>query len=548
MNANSARFALICLTLGTCFVWAGLISSQERLLPPTQTPGEMPKGVEVQARGPVHEAFASPLTEPTATPTIAKKPPAPIEEMPPEEKPEGEVVWIGGYFAWDDDRSDFLWVSGCWRVKPVGKEWVPGYWREVNERWQWVPGFWANAPQEAKAAPITYYPAPPAPPNVAPPGDPPGADMLHVPGYWMWTGDRYFWRAGYWTRVRPGYVYVASHYRWTPYGYVFVPGYWDYTVARRGVLYAPITVDMVVVGPRYVYTPYYAVRDTIVLDTLFVRASYGAYYFGDYYGPRYVSIGFEPCIVYSRRHYEPIIVYERWHHRGNPRWHDTQVTLVIDRGAGRAPVPPRTLVQQTTIIKNTTNVTNVTNVIAPTKTVVLGQGNKVVPLDTATRTQVAKASLASQQTLAADRRKTETASTSSGPITKPRTSGLTVTPTPPVSPKTTIGSTPPLTKDLGKLPAPMDAGKKTAPPLDGKGTTKDVGKLPMPTDAGKKTPSFDGKSTTKDAGKLPTPTDASKKGPPPIRDGGTIRDGAKTPPPRDRPIDPKRPDDKKKKG
>jgi hypothetical protein len=342
--------------------------------------------------------------------------------------------------------------------------------------------------------------------------------MFYVSGHWMWTGDRYVWRAGYWTRARTGYVYVPSHYRWTPYGHVFVAGYWDYSVSRRGVLYAPITVDVVVAGPRYVYTPYYAVRDTIVLDTLFVRPAYGAYYFGDYYGPRYVEIGFEPCVVYSRRHYEPIIVYERWHHRHNPRWHDTQITLVVERNAGRAPVPPRTLVQQTTIIQNTTNVTNVTNVIAPTKTVVLGQGNKTVPLDMTTRTQVAKTTQSSQQAMAAERRKLESSPASSTPLTKPRTTPLAVTPTVPVASKMPpLGSNPTPTKDLGKGVIPVDSkGKdlgKGLPPLDPKGT-KDPGKtFPPPKDPGKLPPSLEPKT--------------------------------KAPPPR---IDPKKVDDKKRKG
>lgn len=510
MSLQSARFAFVLTALGACFVYAGLTTSQElRLQAPVPAPGEIPKGVEVQARGPIHEAFASPLTEPKATPQVNKKPPLPLEEMPPEEKPDGDVIWIGGYYAWDDDRTDYLWVSGCWRVKPTGKEWVPGYWREVGVSWQWVPGFWTNA-QETKAEAVTYYPEPPAPPNVAPPGDPPGADMIYVPGYWMWNGGHYSWRAGYWTRVRQGYVYVPSHYRWTPYGYVLISGYWDYTVSRRGVLYAPVTVDVALVGPRYVYTPYYAVRDTIVLDTLFVRPSYGAYYFGDYYGPRYVTIGFEPCVVYSRRHYEPIIVYERWQYRDNPRWHDTQVTLVIERNAGRAPVPPRTLVQQTTIIQNTTNITNVTNVIAPTKTVVLAQGNKVVPLDTTTRNQVAQASQANQQALAADRRKLEATSSASGTLTKPRTAPLNVTSTQPV-------------------------GSTKTPSIGNPGTTKDLGKG---------FPALDSKGTT-------TPKDGTKVAPKdrPLLDGTTSRDGAKIGPKDRPPLDGKKSsDDKKKKG
>src|SRR5437764_1416829 len=80
-------------------------------------PPAQPEGVEVLARGPVHEAYAEPVNrDPKPGPVIAKQPPEPIEEVPPEEKPEGDSVqWIPGYWAWDDDQNDFLWVSGFWR-------------------------------------------------------------------------------------------------------------------------------------------------------------------------------------------------------------------------------------------------------------------------------------------------------------------------------------------------------------------------------------------------------------------------------------------------
>ena len=43
---------------------------------------------------------------------IPKQPPAPIEELPPEQKPEGDdVQWVPGYWAWDDNRNDFLWIK-----------------------------------------------------------------------------------------------------------------------------------------------------------------------------------------------------------------------------------------------------------------------------------------------------------------------------------------------------------------------------------------------------------------------------------------------------
>jgi hypothetical protein len=324
----------------------------------------------------------------------------------------------------------------------------------------------------------------------------------------MWNGDRYVWRAGYWTRVRPGYVYVPSHYRWSPYGYVFVAGYWDLAVSRRGVIYAPIYVNTVVVGPRYVYTPYYAVRDTIVMDTLFVRPAFGVYYFGDYYGPRYVSIGFEPGVVYARRSYEPIYVYARWEHRGDPRWFDARVTLAADRAAGRAPVPPRvvnvTNVTNVTNITNVTNVTNINNVVGSTKSVAAAQGQKTIALDHATRAHVRQTSMATHLALAADRRKVE-ATPHSGPMTAPRTSALSVPDTPSLGAKTgatgTTGTNPPLTK--------TDTGKGT-PSLDKSPPLRDA-------TAGKGAPSLD-------------------KSPPPHRD-----------PSKGRPFDPKKSSDDKKK-
>src|SRR5438067_1152452 len=85
--------------------------------PPNEMP-PVPKGVEVMARGPVHEAFATLVAEPTPTKPVPKKPPEALKEMPPDQKPEGDAIWIGGYWASDDDRNDFLWVSGIWRIVP----------------------------------------------------------------------------------------------------------------------------------------------------------------------------------------------------------------------------------------------------------------------------------------------------------------------------------------------------------------------------------------------------------------------------------------------
>ncbi len=353
MPARSVNLWLAGLAAGVGLAAAGLLSAQPPSGPPVAEPAvaspapaaepAAQKGVEVLTRGPVHEAFATPTEEPQPTTTVTKKPPKPIDEMPPETKPEGNSVWIGGYWAWDEDRTDYLWVSGVWRTPPPNKRWVAGYWREDGDKAQWVPGFWAEAQQEAEKHEVTYLPKPPEAPETAAPGTPPAADSFYVPGQYVWTGERYAWRAGYWGRVQTGYVWVPAHFRWTPYGYVYIAGYWDLAVARRGVMYAPVVIDPTVVTVGYVYTPTYVVPDTVVVDAFFVRPCYCHYYFGDYYGPVYRDRGFECTIVYSRRHYDSVIVYERWEHRDEPRWEEVHVNVYTERYSGRSAPPPRTL-------------------------------------------------------------------------------------------------------------------------------------------------------------------------------------------------------------
>jgi hypothetical protein len=439
---------------------------------PADAPPPVPKGVEVLARGPVHEAFASLTAEPQPTKVVPKKPPKPLDEMPPEEKPEGDVLWMGGYWAWDDDRSDFLWVSGIWRTPPPNKQWVAGYWREEGDDWQWVPGFWTAVAKQDAPQEVTYMPKPPAPPAIAPPGAPPSADTFYVPGHWEWNGALYLWRGGYWARVQPNYVWVSSHYRWTPGGYIYIAGYWDYSIRRRGVLFAPVVIDPLVVDASFVYTPTYAVQDTLVVDALFVRPSTCSYYFGDYYDVSYRDAGYTSCVVYSRTNYDSIIVYERYQHREEPNWINVQIDLSNDRFAGRAPVPPRTLIQQTTIVQNNTIVNNTTNnisttnvtnnttanianntnnvtvnrnvmktaVLAPSSQVMAANGTHTVKLDPATRVAAQQQSVAVQQ-VALQRSKNEFAAPGGQPK-QPRVASFNVPPTQPVAPKSATISAP----------------------------------------------------------------------------------------------------------
>src|SRR5262245_9044009 len=180
----------------------------------TQEQGQDNRGLEVLTKAPVHEAFAEPETvNPAPTPIVPKQPPEPIDEVPPDEKPAGDnVVWIGGYWAWDDERADFIWISGFWRQLPPDRDWAPGHWTQVQGGWQWAPGFWAQHTQ----AEVEYLPPPPASVDTGPSTLATVENAIYVPGCWIFQQARYRWRPGFWLPPRANWVYVPAHYVWTP--------------------------------------------------------------------------------------------------------------------------------------------------------------------------------------------------------------------------------------------------------------------------------------------------------------------------------------------
>ncbi len=298
---------------------------------------------EVLTRGPVHEAFAATVSyDPEPGIIVNVQPPSAIEEIPPDQRLEGEnVTWIPGYWAWDEDRDDFLWVSGIWRNLPPGRQWVPGYWAQADGRHQWTSGYW----EDAEVAEVSYLPKPPRSLERGPNIDAPSRDVSWLPGSWVWQDERYAWRSGYWAPVRENWIWVPSHHRWTRRGYVYVDGYWDYGVARRGVLFAPVHFDRNVYSrPDFRYTPTTVINISVFVNHLFVRPRYGHYYFGDYYAPSYRDNGYYASYHYNntRSGFDPIYSHYRWENRNDDDWDRQRREYFEYRRDNEDARPPRT--------------------------------------------------------------------------------------------------------------------------------------------------------------------------------------------------------------
>jgi WXXGXW repeat (2 copies) len=341
--------------------------------PPTRVVEADPTGVEVLTRGPIHEAFAEPLgVNPRPNPIIHEKPPANIEEIPPEQKPDGDdIEWIGGYFAWDETGDDFIWISGLWRAAPPGRDWMPGHWVVTGDGdgWQWISGYWAD--ENLKE--VEYLPPPPASVDTGPATAAPDADSLYLPGAWVYQDRRYLWRPGFWFRAVPNWFYTPSGYTYTPAGYIFTNGYWDYPLQQRGMFFAPVRfAPNLYARAGWNYQPRYSIGVGGLLSSLFVRPDYNRYYFGNYYGNAYQTQGFVPWFDYrvNRNTPDPLFRFAQWNSRADVQWEGNMRSLHRNRLAGTAPLPPATLVLQREMIRDMT----------ANKRVMIG-GNAVVVAD-----------------------------------------------------------------------------------------------------------------------------------------------------------------------
>ncbi len=334
-----------CMVGGLVILGTGSGSSKAMAMQPDRA--DVEAEVQILTRGPVHEAFAETiLFDPEPDVVVTRAVPDSIEELPPDQRPEGDnVTWIPGYWAWDDDRNDFLWVSGVWRALPPGRQWMSGYWGRSSRGSQWTSGYWADA----ELTEIEYLPEPPDSVEAGPNIQAPSADYIWIPGCWVWHHGGYAWRPGYWERAESDWNWVPDHYVSAPRGYVFVDGYWDYSVSRRGVLFAPVYFDpLVSTRAGFRYSPATVIDLGVFNDHLFLRSRSRHYYFGDYYAADYRDAGFYSRFSFqsSGRGYDPIYAHQRWQHRENHDWErHVEVDFQYRRDHEDAR-PPRTLTLQ----------------------------------------------------------------------------------------------------------------------------------------------------------------------------------------------------------
>ncbi len=203
--------------------------------------------------------------------------------MPDKKPSNGDFSWIPGYWSWDAEGKEFVWVSGIWRIAPPGRNWLPGRWQKAEDGWQWSPGYWEVADKEE----TEYLPATPPSKENGPPYAAPSTLASYAAGSYAYQGGQYKWQAGFWVDYKPGWVWIPPSYRRTRAGYIYVPGYWDMPLFSRGLVYAPVKFN--VVRRTIAYRPTYVIEPDFLMSALFVKKGTRTYYFGNWFAPEYAG-------------------------------------------------------------------------------------------------------------------------------------------------------------------------------------------------------------------------------------------------------------------
>lgn len=332
--------------LGVSLVWVllcGLLISwvdaapAERVGPQS---GNSPPQLIPSAMGPLHEAFAAPLSAHGPRKVVSISPPPAPNELIPTRRPQGNPIWIPGYWFWDEITLSYVWVGGIWRFPPEGRTWVPGFWKNSGVAASWYPGYWAGptpgvAPGEEPIHPPTKPPLDPHDP-----GKPPDPDRVSYPGHWAWNGFQHYWQPGTWTKMSPGFYWIPPHNVPVPNGVKTVSGYWDYIPRIRGIASVPSRMVKSHPGenPKPVQ-PVWFWRTQKSMEAMFVHEPAAHYLVGDYYAPQLFRFGIASGLDYARHKSDPIFSVERALNRKDNNWEGKAIKRQIDIQTGMAPRP-----------------------------------------------------------------------------------------------------------------------------------------------------------------------------------------------------------------
>ncbi len=332
--------------LGLCLVWSVLsvfliswvdAAPSDRL---GSQPANAPPFLVPSAMGPLHEAFAAPLPAHGPRKLVMVAPPPPPNELIPTRRPQGNPIWIPGYWFWDEITLSYVWVGGIWRFPPEGRTWVPGFWKSSGVGATWYPGYWAGPTPGATPGEEPIHPPTKPPLDPHDPGKPPDPDRVSHPGYWAWNGFQHYWQPGTWTKMSPGFHWIPPHNVPVPTGVRTVSGYWDYVPRIRGV--ASVPSRMVRPHPGESPQPVQPVlfwRTTKTMEAMFVHEPATHYLVGDYYGPQLFRFGISSGLDYARHKSDPIFSVERALNRQDNTWEGKAIKRQIDIQTGKAPRP-----------------------------------------------------------------------------------------------------------------------------------------------------------------------------------------------------------------
>jgi hypothetical protein len=204
-------------------------------LPPVANPPAATGARASEPREMLHEALQSARERPEAARVhVRREPPASIVERPSGRRPGARAQWVPGYWEWDAERNEFVWMGGMWQVAPPGSVWAPGRWVREADGWYRAPGSWVSRRDgtvaRARAAsgdqPAWRTTGPPATHPDDTPDLAPGPDYFFVSGHYVPEGDRLAWRRGFWARLQPGWDWVPARWVRRSEGWEFRRGYW----------------------------------------------------------------------------------------------------------------------------------------------------------------------------------------------------------------------------------------------------------------------------------------------------------------------------------